>query len=135
MPPSPASRIRAAHEALFDRNDLDAADTFFAPDFVAHGTRGDFAAGPDGVRRFLRALRRGFPDLEVEVEILLAGKDRVAWQRTLRGVQRGAYAGFPATGRRVVWRDLVVSRFRGGRIVEDWSISDLAEQLLRARKR
>jgi hypothetical protein len=34
-----------------------------------------------------------------------------------------------------MWRDMVTSRFEGGLIVEDWVISDLAEQLLRARKR
>ncbi|MCL4865617.1 MAG: ester cyclase [Gemmatimonadales bacterium] len=42
--------------------------------------------------------------------------------------------GFPATGRPIVWRDMVTSRFVDGRIVEDWSISDLAERLLLARK-
>ncbi|HKB16995.1 MAG TPA: ester cyclase, partial [Planctomycetota bacterium] len=84
---------------------------------------------------FLGGLRRGFPDLQVEVEILVEGKDRVAWQRTVRGTQRGAYKGFPASGRRIVWRDMVTSRFRDGRIAEDWVITDLAERLLLLRKR
>jgi hypothetical protein len=63
------------------------------------------------------------------------GEDRVAWQRTLRGIQQGDYKGFPATGRLIVWRDMVTSRFRDGLIAEDWVITDLAERLLRARKR
>jgi predicted ester cyclase len=66
-----------------------------------------------------RELRHGFPDLEVDVEILVKTKDLVAWQRRLQGSHRGNFRGFPATGRRVVWRDMVVSRFRGGRIAED----------------
>jgi predicted ester cyclase len=42
--------------------------------------------------------------------------------------------GFPATGRRVVWRDMIVSRFVDGVIAEDWVVTDLAERLLLARK-
>jgi hypothetical protein len=36
--------------------------------------------------------------------------------------------------RRIVWRDMVTSRFRDGLIAEEWAISDLAERLLLARK-
>jgi predicted ester cyclase len=79
--------------------------------------------------------RRAFPDAEVEVEILAESKDRVAWQRTLRATHQGSFKGFPATGRPIVWRDMVVSRFRDGLIAEDWLIPDLAERLLLGRKR
>lgn len=135
MSSSLATKIRAANTALLVDGDLDAVDAYFAPDFVAHLTGQDMRGGPVAVRKFVGALRRAFPELEVEVEILVEGPDRVAWQRTLRGVQRGSFQGFPASGREIVWRDMVTSRFEDGRIVEDWSISDLAEQLLRARKR
>ncbi len=80
-------------------------------------------------------LRRAFPDLQVEVEILVEGKDRVAWQRTLRGTQQGDFMSFPACGRRIVWRDMFTSRFRDGLIAEGWVVTDLAERLLLARKR
>ncbi|MBN2406043.1 MAG: ester cyclase [Coriobacteriia bacterium] len=49
-------------------------------------------------------------------------------------IHAGDYAGFPATGRRVVWRDMVTSRIEDGSIVEEWVVSDLAEQLPRACK-
>lgn len=131
---SPASRIRAANERLLVEGRLDEIGEFFTQDYVAHAT-GRGLAGPAGIRRFLASLRRAFPRLQVDVEILVEGEDRVAWQRTIRGVQRGDHAGFPASGRRIVWRDMVTSRFRGGRIAEDWVITDLAERLLRARNR
>ena len=59
----------------------------------------------------------------------MKAKDRVAWQRTLQGSQDGSFRGFP------VWRDMVTSRFRDGRIAEDWVITDVVERLLRTRKR
>lgn len=135
MARSLASRIHAAHTALIAQGNLDAVGEFFAPDYVAHLTDQDMAGGHEAIRRFLGILRHGFPDLQFEVGILVEGKDRVAWQRTLRGTHQDEVMGFPATGRRIVWRDMVVSRFHESLIAEDWVITDLAERLLLARKR
>jgi predicted ester cyclase len=135
MKRSLAARIQAANSALIAGGKLDAVGEFFTPDYVAHLTDQDMTGGHGAIRKFLGLLQRGFPDLQVEVEILLEGKDRVAWQRTLRGTHRGDYMGFPATGRQVVWRDMFTSRFRDGLIAEDWVVTDLAERLLLARKR
>jgi predicted ester cyclase len=135
MDRSVASRIREANAALITNGNLDAIGDFFAPDYVAHATDQDMPGGHGFIRRFLGMLKNGFPDVRVEVEILVEGKDRVAWQRTLRGTHQGDFMGFPATGRPIVWRDMVTSRFRDGLIAEDWVITDLAERLLLARKR
>jgi len=91
--------------------------------------------GHGAIRSVLSMYQRAFPDLQVQVEILVEGTDRVAWQRTLRGTHQGDFKGFPPTGRPIVWRDTVTSRFREGLIAEDWVITDLAERLLLARKR
>ena len=129
-----AQKIEAANSELLTNGRLDAIGEFFAKDYVAHGTDGGMK-GQAAIRRFLGMYRRAFPELQVEVEILVQAKDRVAWQRTLRATHKGDYKGFPATGRRIVWRDMVVSRFRDGLIAEDWVITDLAERLLLSRKR
>lgn len=130
-----ASRIEAANAALIANGDLGAVEEFFTPDYVAHLTDQDMTGGHRAIRKFLETLRRAFPDLHGEVEILVKGKDRVAWQRTLRGTHQRDYKGFPASGREIVWRDMVASRFHDGLIAEDWVITDLAERLLLARKR
>jgi steroid delta-isomerase-like uncharacterized protein len=129
-----AAVIEAANRVLLAEGRVDAVDEFFTTDYVAHGTEQEIE-GHGAIRRFVRELRQGFPDLQVEVEILVRTKDRVAWQRTLHGSHRGSFRGFPATNRRVLWRDMVTSRFREGRIAEDWVVTDLVERLLRSRKR
>ena len=129
-----AAIIHAANTVvLAERNPERIAD-FFTSEYVAHLTDGDLEGGHATVRRVLDMLWNAFPDLEVEVEVLVEGEDRVAWQRTLRGIQEGSYRGFPASGREVVWRDMATSRFQDGLIAEDWIITDLAERLLLARK-
>ncbi len=134
MAQSLASKIRAANAALITKGHVDMVGKFFTRDYVAHLT-GNEIRGHRAIRAFLVMLERGFPDIRLKVEILQTGKDRVSWQRTHRGTHKGDFMGFPATGRRIVWRDMFTTRFRGGLIAEEWAISDLAEQLLRARKR
>lgn len=133
MPPSLGRRVEAANLALLIDGRLGAVGDFFAADYVAHGTDRDMA-GHAAIRRFVAAYRRAFPDLRVDVEVLAIAKDRVAWQRTLRATHKGDYKGFVATGRPLVWRDMVVSRFEEGLMAEDWVSTDLAERLLRAAK-
>ncbi|MFT5144406.1 MAG: putative ester cyclase [Rhodothermales bacterium] len=104
MGQSPANKIQAAHTVLFANGNLDAIGEFFAADYVAHVTDRDMYGGHDFLRKYLGMLHSAFPDLEVEVEILLEGEDRIPWQRTLKGTHEGAFKGFPARGRQLVWR-------------------------------
>jgi steroid delta-isomerase-like uncharacterized protein len=129
-----ASKIRAANRALIELGELEAIADFFASDYVSHLTDRDMEGGHDAIRKYLKMLRSAFTDIRVEVEILVEGETRVAWQRTLRGVHEGAFMGFPASGRNIVWRDMFTSRFHEGLFAEDWVVTDLAERLLLARK-
>lgn len=134
MPQSLADTIQRANKVLLVDGNLDAVADFFAADYVAHGTLQKLSGGPDAIRRFLGVLLQAFGRVEVKVEILLEGTDRVAWQRTMRARHTGNFEGFPASGRQIIWRDMVTSRFEDGRIAEEWVMTDLAEQLLRGRK-
>ena len=135
MSKSLSSKVEAANSALIANGNLDAIGDFFAEDYVAHVTGHDMTGGHDAVRNILGTLLRAFPDLTVEVEVLLEGKNRVAWQRTLRGTHRRNFKGFPANGHEIAWRDMVTSEFRSGLITEEWVVTDLAEQLLLARNK
>lgn len=91
---SPAERIRTANEVILANGNLDAIEEFFMPDYRVHLTGREMSGGHGMIRRTLGRLRRAFPDVRVEVEIT----DRVAWQRTLCGLQEGPFQGFPASG-------------------------------------
>lgn len=130
-----SSTVRAANAALYSKAGLDVVDEFFTEDYVAHVTDEDLPLGRNGVRKILGLYRRAFPDVQVEVEILVESEDRVAWLRTLRGTHVGTFKGFPPSEGLLVWRDMVTSRFHSGKIAEEWIVTDLAERLLSARKR
>jgi steroid delta-isomerase-like uncharacterized protein len=134
MDTSLAAKIRSANSVLIGDGNLDAVGEFFTTDYVAHLTDQEIR-GHGAIRRFLVMLQDSFPDLQVDVEILVEAQDRIAWQRMLRGTHKADFMGFPATGREIMWRDMLTSRFRDGLIAEEWAISELAERLLLARKR
>ena len=59
----------------------------------------------------------------------------VAWQRTLSGTHKADMQGIPASGKRIKWCDMHVTRFAGGMIAEEWVVSDLAAQLFAKQSR
>lgn len=129
------SRIRAANSELMANGNLDAVGEFFAADYVAHLTEQEMTGGHDAIRRVIGMYRHSFPDLRVEVEVLVESGDRIAWLRTLRGTHENSFKGFPGSGHPIVWREMLTSQFRDGLIVQEWVSTDLAERLLLSRKR
>ena len=135
MEMSLASKIKEANTTLIVNGNLDRIGDFFTQDYTVHLTGRDIKGGHSIVQDIISSLWKSFHDTQVDVEILLEGEDRVAWQRTLRATHKGKFKSFPASGLQIVWRDMVTSQFRDGLIAEEWVITDLAEQLLLSRKR
>ncbi len=106
------------------------------PDYV-HRAPGEELHGADGLTALLNGYRTAFPDLRIEIDELLAHGDVTLLSFTLTGTHRGDLLGHPATGRRVKAHGMVRSRFRDGKIAEEWEILDqltLFEQLGLIRK-
>lgn len=130
-----ASKIKEANTMLIVNGNLDRVGDFFTLDYTVHLTDQVMKGGHSIVHNILSALRQSFPDIQIVVDILLEGEERVAWQRTLRATHKRKFKSFPASDRQIVWRDMVTSQFHDGLIAEEWVITDLAEQLLLSRKR
>jgi len=134
MEESLASKIKKANTVLINNGNLEVVGDYFASDYLVHLTDRVMKGGHNTVRNILGSLQKSFPDIHVEVDILLEGESRVAWQRTLRGTHEATFKNFPASGLQLIWRDMVTSQFRDGLITEEWVLTDLAEQLLLSRK-
>ena len=129
MAKSSEERVRFANDELLGKGNLGVVDEIFAADYVVHAG-GKHHRGPEFVRRFVGLLRSAIPDLRVvEVAFLIQADDTIAWQRTLSGTHEAELAGIPPTGQQVEWRDIVVTRFDGEKIAEEWAVSELAGEL------
>ncbi len=132
MAQSKEERVRFANDEILGRGNLGVVDEAFAADYVVHAGGKD-AKGTEFVRRFIGQLRSAVPDLRVvEVEFLIQAGDTIGWQRTLSGTHKADMMGIPPSGRKVEWRDIMVTRFDGEKIAEEWAVSELAGHLLLA---
>jgi steroid delta-isomerase-like uncharacterized protein len=107
---------------------LDLMDELVNPDFVNHNVVGTAeASGSVGVENFrqeIRALRAGFPDIELDIIHLLADGDMVTVHVRGRGTHLGEFGGIPATGRRIDVPSITIVRFADGRFAERWNLVD-----------
>ena len=91
----------------------------YTDDFVGHGGSRTFTH-EDGMNE-AKGWRAAFPDLTVNVDLMVAEGDLVAVRWTARGTNTGTGNGIPATGRKVEVSGTAIFRFENGRIAEEWT--------------
>ncbi|GGN08510.1 ester cyclase [Streptomyces fuscichromogenes] len=105
--------------------DLDALDGIVATDSTDHDPAPGQGPGAEGYKAMFGELRTAFPDLHIDVEHLVATDDELAFAYVISGTHLGPLLGRPATGRKVRYRGMQISRFdRDGKLVERWGSSD-----------
>jgi len=118
-----AAVARREIEAFEGRGDLAVADEVFAPGYQLH-----FGGNPtmdiEGHKQVLAGFRAAFPDLSIRVLHQVVDGDRVANHIELRGTQKGAFNGVPATGKTVTITGTNLMRFENGKIAELWGQLD-----------
>jgi steroid delta-isomerase-like uncharacterized protein len=115
---------------IWNEHRLAAAEEIVAPECVTHQLRSSGGAtagvprGPTELREHVAGWLAAFPDMTAEVEASVAAGDRVVSWVAMRGTHAGPWLGVPPTGRRVTVRTVVMHRVAGGRIVEDWVVTE-----------
>lgn len=94
----------------------------YTQDFVGHGGNATFTHA-DGMAEAM-GWRLAFPDLKVDVDLILAEGDLVSVRWTARGTNTGAGNGIPATGKQVKVSGTTVFRMVDGAIAEEWTSGD-----------
>jgi predicted ester cyclase len=72
----------------------------------------------------VRAFFTAFPEQHVTVEDLIAEGDKVVSRYTFRATHQGEFMGVPPTGKGMTVSGIMISRFAGGKWVEDWDSPD-----------
>ncbi len=116
--------VRRWVEEVLNRGDLAVIDELYAPDFV-NLSQSAQPPGPAGVKAGVTQLRAAFSDLQVKIDELVVGEDRVAWLYTARGTHTGEFAGIPPTGEPVEYRGAVLVRVADGRFTEGRGVVDM----------
>ena len=114
---------RRSWEIVNQRNP-DLIEEFYPPDFVWHEPDQDLR-GYEQAKQFVSTFFKGFPDINVTVEDVIAEGEQVVSRYTIRGTHQGETEEFgPPTGRQVELKGITISRIEGGKIVEEWQAYD-----------
>ena len=118
--------------AAIDANDSDDwsfLDEFIAEDFIAHNPPiPGVTLDRDGMKRAAEIFRVATPG-DHEIMMQVAEGDLVVSHIVGRGVHAGQLMGIPATNKEVETDGIAIHRVRDGRIVEYWSVVDVARIL------
>jgi len=111
--------VRKMFEA-FNKRNLALLDELIAPDYVdqLHQLR-----GLDDVKQFLTTLIKGFPDLLMTIEDIIAEGDKVWVRVKVAGTNTGEFRGEPPSGKKYIYTDVHNFRIVEGKIIEDIMVS------------
>jgi predicted ester cyclase len=110
---------KSALERICSGAALEAASTYYSPEFVDHVNATEFR-GLEGVERSVASYKAMLDDIQIVVKDQVARGDRVASRFVVSGTKNG---------RPVSFNGITISRFRDGLIVEDWSVIDTLSML------
>jgi predicted ester cyclase len=116
-----ASRIPLEVE---NQGKLEVLDEVLAPDFIDHAARPGSPPGGEGVKAYIVALLRAFPDLNISINRQIAEGDLVVTHGTYSGTMTGEFAGMPPSGKQMISDGIHIVRVRDGKLVEHWAVVD-----------
>jgi len=117
--------VRRFYEEVWNRGNVDVTSEVFARDYVRHDLRPSQALpGPAGQAKVAADFRAAFPDLRMEVDLILAEDDLVAARWTTEGTNTGPWGGSPPTGKPARFSGVNIFRIRQGKVVELWNHRD-----------
>lgn len=111
---------------------LDLIDELVDPQYLSHVVHAPPVSNRKELKRWVSDVRTAFPDIRFMIEDLLADDDKTILRWTSEASHDGEFLGISGTGKRVVCRGISISRFVGGKIVEEWGEWDalrLMEQI------
>ena len=105
---------------MFICHDLTRLDKYFDADLASHWlgdrTLHGLASWKNGMTSFFTA----FPDAAYTLDDIFFAGDKGVWRGTWRATHRGEWEGIAPTGRKATWSVIIIGRFAGDKLVEDW---------------
>jgi predicted ester cyclase len=112
--------VRRYIAEVFNGHDLDHLEQFLALDLASHWLGDRDLNGLPAWRAGMAEFFAAFPDVTYTLDDLFCVGDRGVWRGTWHATQQGEWAGIAASGREATWTAVIVGRFAGGVLAEDW---------------
>jgi len=114
--------LRRFVDEVVNQHSVDVLDQIVAEDF-----RTTFAPAPgrEVFKQAMAALFQGFPDVQSNIDELIAEGDKVSSLGRWTGTHQGDFQGIPPTGTQVEVSYIDIWRVQDGQFVENWVQMDI----------
>lgn len=120
--------IRRLVEEGWNQGNRDVVDDLMADDFVHHDPTDPNRQSRADYKQWITETLNAFPDFRVTVDDMFSSGDQVATRWTINGTHQGdlvsSMGTIPASGNHVTATGMTVTRFRDGKLAEDWHYGD-----------
>ncbi len=110
--------------ARFRARDLDGHLKLYSNSVVHHGFSSRIRPGVAGLKDHYIALLKGFPDMRIDVDDIIAEGEKVVHRFMFFGTHKGEYLGLAPSGKMVRAAGVQIHLFRDGHAVEVWQVLD-----------
>jgi predicted ester cyclase len=117
--------VRHIREQIIPSKDLSQLDGLYTNEYIYHGIPliGDLS-GVSAFKQLISSFSAGMPDGCESVADQIAEGDMVVTRLTGAGTHTGELMGVPASGKRIKWTAIIITRFSDGKIAEEWAEFD-----------
>ena len=117
--------MKRFYDEVMSKGNLKVIDELFADSVIEHYEPGQKVSRSRALSvQTMNMMRTAFPDLQITVEDIIAKGDKVWAYTIMRGTNKGAFMGMPATGKKIEVKGVIIVRFVNGKGVERWVLND-----------
>ncbi|MBK9463154.1 MAG: ester cyclase [Flavobacterium sp.] len=115
---------RLISQRVVNEKDYTAIEEHLTSDYIYHGLGGMTAQTPNGFTEAIKGFHAAIPDLKSEIIDIIGEGDRLVLRFNFTGTQKGEFLGFPASGANLHFEGMIMRRFEGMKVAEDWDYFD-----------
>lgn len=118
------------NKEFIEQGNLESFEELLSDKVINHSAPAGMPNGKESFFNFLNhVLRKGFPNLKVEILDQIAEKDLVTTRKRITATHTGEILGIPASNKEVVINIIDMIRVQDGKYVEHWGQSNFEEVL------
>jgi predicted ester cyclase len=112
--------VRAYLDDVFKGHNLKSLDKYMKEDLISHWLGDRSLHGIPAWRAAMAGFFDAFPDATYTLNDLFFSGDKGVWRGTWQATQSKEWEGISATGRKAKWTVIIIGRFEGEKLAEDW---------------
>ena len=111
-------------QKVVNEKDYTPIEEYLTDNYVYHGLGGMMSKTPQGFMEAIKGFHAAIPDLKSEIIDIIGEGDRLVLRFNFTGTHQGEFLGFPSSGANLHFEGMIMRRFEGEKVAEDWDYFD-----------